>query len=57
VLALMMRDLVLTVVREEGESDDGARERAIRVVNDCDLQLILRMRDADQLTLRCERRT
>jgi cytochrome P450 len=56
VLALMMRNLVLTVVKEAGEIEDMARERAVRVVNDCDLQLILRKRDADQLTLKCERR-
>jgi len=56
VLALLMRDHVLRIVKGDGENDDKARERALRVINDCDMQLLLRMRDADQLKLKCERR-
>lgn len=56
VLALMVREVRLSVVKEGGESEEQAWKRAVGVVNDCDLQLIVRMRDADRLKLRCERR-
>ncbi|KAF1957295.1 putative cytochrome P450 monooxygenase [Byssothecium circinans] len=56
VLALLMREHRLSIVREEGEIEEQARERVKRVINDCDMQLLLRMRDSDRVRLRCEPR-
>ncbi|KAF2470382.1 cytochrome P450 monooxygenase [Lindgomyces ingoldianus] len=57
VLASLMCHHLLTIVREDGETKKQARERAVKVINDCDMQLLLRMRDADRVRLRCERRS
>ncbi|KAF2821233.1 cytochrome P450 [Ophiobolus disseminans] len=56
VLALLMRNLALSIVKSGGEAEEMGRKRAMDVVDDCDMQLLLRMRDADQLKLRCEMR-
>jgi cytochrome P450 len=52
VLAALMREHVLQIVSEGVESEEQARLRALGVVSDCDMQLLLRMRDADRLKLR-----
>jgi cytochrome P450 len=52
VLVALMREHVLQIVSEGAESEEQARLRAMRVVSDCDMQLLLRMRDADRLKLR-----
>ncbi|KAF1850415.1 cytochrome P450 [Cucurbitaria berberidis CBS 394.84] len=48
VLALLMRNHQLTIVRQSGETEQQARRRVLAVVNDCDMQILLRMRDADR---------
>jgi ribosome recycling factor len=53
VLALLMKDYRLEVVREEGDSEEQARERVRNVVDDCDMQILLRMKDAERVRLRC----
>jgi cytochrome P450 len=55
VIALLMQDCKLSIVREEGQSEEQAKKRAVRIVNDCDMQMLLRMRDAGQLKLKCQR--
>lgn len=54
VLALLMREYRLGIVKEKGETEEQARERVKGVINDCDMQLLLRMRDSDRVRLRCE---
>ncbi|KAF2846612.1 cytochrome P450 [Plenodomus tracheiphilus IPT5] len=56
VLALLTREHRMTIVKEEGESEEKARKRVQGVLNECDMQLLLRMQDADKAKLRCERR-
>lgn len=56
-LALLMHRHQLSIVQEEGETEEQARERVERVINDCDMQLLLRMRDSGRVRLRCERGT
>jgi cytochrome P450 len=57
VIALLMQDCKPSIVREQGESEEQAKKRAARIVNDCDMQMLLRMRDAGQfkLKLKCQR--
>ena len=56
VLSLLMREHSLSIMKEDGETDAQARKRTEDVMNDCDLLLLMRMRDADRVRLRCERR-
>jgi hypothetical protein len=56
VLALLMSKHRLSIVRENTETKEQARERANSVINDCDMQLLLRMRDSDRVRLRMEPR-
>ena len=51
VLACLLRDHRVTIVREPGESFENAKRRAVDTLEDCDLQLLLRMRDADKVRL------
>lgn len=52
VLACLLRDHRVSILRDSaGESFEGARVRALAAVEDCDLELLLRMRDADQVRL------
>jgi hypothetical protein len=54
---IMYQHRVLIVREEEGrETEDQVTERVTRVVNDCDMQLLLRMRDPERVRLRCVRR-
>jgi cytochrome P450 len=55
VIALLMQDCKLSIVRKHGESEEHAKTRAVGIVNDCDMQMLLRMRDAGQLRLKCQR--
>lgn len=55
VLAFIIRQHQLTIMQEDGETEEEARMRVQKVVNDCDMQLLLRMRDADKAKLKCER--
>ena len=52
VLACLLRDHRVGILRDGAvESSEGARKRALATVEDCDLELLLRMRDADQVRL------
>ncbi|KAF2028304.1 cytochrome P450 [Setomelanomma holmii] len=53
ILALLLRDHKLGIVKEDGESEQQARSRAIKIINDCDAQMLLRMRDPDRPKLSC----
>ena len=54
-LALLMREHRLKIVRVENATEVQARERVRSVINDCDMQLLLQMRDADRVKLKRER--
>jgi cytochrome P450 len=56
VLALIMQKHRLTIKRDAGENEDQARTRVRAVLNDCDMQLLLRMKNANKVKLRCEAR-
>ena len=53
VLARLLRGFRVEIVREgEWEGFEAARERVMRCVEDCDMQLLLRMRDAERVKVR-----
>jgi hypothetical protein len=56
VISRLMRTHRLSIVRNSGESEVQAWQRVRKVVNDCDNQMLLKMRDPGRLRLRCERR-
>jgi len=51
VLAVLLRNHRVNVVRLDGESFEKAKERALSVTQDCNMEMLLRMRDADQVRL------
>ena len=51
VLACLLRDHRVGVVHEPGESFEQAKKRALAVTEDCDMELLLRMRNADKVRL------
>jgi hypothetical protein len=53
VLACLIQSCRVETVRLEGESDEAMRDRVMKVVNDCDFQLLLRMKNAERVKLRC----
>ncbi len=56
VLATLLRSHSVEIVREgEGEGFEAARERVMKCVEDCDMQLLLRMRDAERVKIRVRR--
>ena len=55
VLACLLRDNRDGAVREPNENFDKARKRALATTEDCDMELLLRMRDADKIRLAWER--
>lgn len=55
VLACFLWDLRVVIVPEPGESSEAARNRALATTEDCDMQLLLRMRNADNVRLACRR--
>lgn len=57
VIACLMSTHQLSVVRDSSEDECQARQRVRKVVNDCDNQMLLKMRDPGRVRLRCERRT
>jgi hypothetical protein len=50
-----MQDYKLSIVREHGESGEQAKERAVDIVNDCSMRMLLRIHNAGQLKPRCQR--
>ena len=55
VLACILRDHRVGVMQEPGESAEMAAKRALTTTEDCDLELLLRMRNADNVHLECRR--
>lgn len=55
VLACLLRDHGVGVVREPNESFEKARVRVLATTEDCDMQLLLRMRDAEKVQLAWKR--
>ena len=55
VLACLLKDHRVSVVCEAGEGPVKARERALATAEDCDLTLLLRMRDAENVRLKWKR--
>lgn len=53
VLACLLKTHRLGIKREPGEGENGARERLIECINDVNLEILLRMRDADRIKLVC----
>ena len=51
VLACLLRDHRVSVLNDSSETSQQARERALATAEDCDLTLLLRMRDADRVKL------
>lgn len=51
VMARLFRDHRVGIVRDVNETADDARKRALVVTQDCDLELLLRMRNADKVSL------
>ena len=55
VLACLLRSHRVGVVREPNESFEKARKRALATTEDCDMELLLRMRNADKVRLELKR--
>lgn len=55
VLACLLRDHRVGVVHEPSESFEQARKRALAVTEDCDMELLLRMRNAEKVRLAWKR--
>jgi hypothetical protein len=55
-LALLMQEYRLSVVNKDQESKEQAKKRVSRIVKDCNMQMLLRMRDAVVLKLNAKRR-
>jgi cytochrome P450 len=55
VLAKLLYRHRLSVVRNEGENVEKMQERVRAVVEDCDIQMLLKMKDPDRVKVRCER--
>ncbi|KAI0146292.1 putative cytochrome P450 [Xylariaceae sp. FL1272] len=53
VLACLFRTHRLAVQKQAGESESAAIQRAIECSNDVDLEMLVRLRDADRVTLVC----
>ncbi|KAF1925641.1 cytochrome P450 [Didymella exigua CBS 183.55] len=56
VIACLMRTHRLSIVKELGESEQQSQQRTYKVVNDCDDQMLLKMRAPERVRLRCEQR-
>ena len=54
VLACIMRDHRIRIIQKPNESWVQAQKRALAATEDCDLGLLLRIRNADQLRLVCQ---
>lgn len=55
VLACVLRNHRMGVLGEPNESPDIAKQRALDTTQDCNMELLLRMRDADSVRLYCKR--
>ncbi|TGO42526.1 hypothetical protein BHYA_0007g00250 [Botrytis hyacinthi] len=48
VLAILLRHHRVSIVQGDNKTPEKAKDRALTVTQDCDMELLLRMRDADQ---------
>lgn len=55
VLACLLWDHRVVIVPEPGESLEKAINKALATTEDCDMELLLRMRNADNVRLACKR--
>jgi hypothetical protein len=55
VLACLLREHRVSVVKQDNESDEAMTKRVTDVIEDCDFQMLLRMKHADDITVRCTR--
>ena len=55
VLASLLRNHRVGAIREPGESRKEAQARVLATTQDCNLEMLLRMRDADRVRLECKR--
>lgn len=55
VMAALLKETRLEVVREEGETNEDVVERVRGVTEDCDMQMLLRMKAPERVKLRCRR--
>lgn len=55
VLACFLWDHRVVIVPGPSESSEKARNRALATAEDCDMELLLRMRNADNVKLACKR--
>ena len=55
VLACLLRDHRVQVLRNEDEDLQSARKRVLSTTEDCDMELLLRMRDTSKIRLACEK--
>lgn len=53
VLACLLRDHRINVIMNPGESFPAARNRLLATTEDCDMELLLRMRNADRVRVEC----
>lgn len=53
VFACIFQSCRIETVKLGVEDDEAMRARVMRVVNDCDFQLLLRMKDAEKVQLKC----
>jgi hypothetical protein len=53
VLALLMQTHSRQIVKEHGETEDDAGRRVEDVIDDCDMQILLRMEDVGKVRLKC----
>lgn len=54
-LACLLRDHRVGIVPELNESFEAAKQRVMAATEDCDLMLLLRMRNADKVRLMWKR--
>ena len=54
VLAYLIRDHRMDIVHGPNESSAQAKERVLATTEDCDVGLLLRMRNADKIRLMCK---
>ncbi|KAL9125818.1 MAG: hypothetical protein Q9217_005038 [Psora testacea] len=55
VLSCLLRDHRIGIIQEPNESLEKARKRALATTEDCEVELLLRMRNADKVRLTCKR--
>jgi cytochrome P450 len=55
VIAYFLRDHRVSAIQNQGESFEQARKRVLAAINDVDMEMLLRMKDADKVRLICKR--